>query len=142
MENEYYVGLLLKQMVDKMINMAADDAKEYSLSLTHAQVILYLKGCEQCMATQKEIENYLNVSHPTLISVMKNLEQRNIIRCETFPNDRRLKQVHLIDQQNEVNQFLVDKMNQFESSLTKGFSQQEYEQYLNYLIRSYRNICE
>ena len=75
-----HVGALLKIIVDKMKSEADADFKKYGLTFTQSRVLTYLNN-HNYTATQKEIEDYLCVSHPTIVGIVSRMERKNYVQC-------------------------------------------------------------
>ena len=63
------VGYLIKYINDKLKVKADAELKQYNLTLTQSRVFAFLNSCGG-QATQKEIEVFLEVSHPTVVGIV------------------------------------------------------------------------
>ena len=71
--------------------MRADaDLAQQGLTLTQSRVLGYLAR-NGGQATQKEIEGFLHVSHPTVAGIISRMEQNGFVRCWLDPADKRSK---------------------------------------------------
>lgn len=89
---QFQIGCLLKMITDK-IKMRADAAlaqQGLTLTLTQSRVLGYLDRSGG-QATQKEIEGFLQVSHPTVAGIINRMEQNGFVRCRLDPADKRSK---------------------------------------------------
>ncbi|MGN0155035.1 MAG: MarR family winged helix-turn-helix transcriptional regulator [Lachnospiraceae bacterium] len=139
---ENYFGPTMKKISEEMERRANGEIKKYRLTLTQARVILFLSGCADKTATQKELEDYLQVSHPTTVTIIKSMESKNIV--ETFPDDedRRMKNVKLVWGNEEIYQELHQNAGNMEVKLLEGFTKEEKEQFLSFLDRALKNISK
>lgn len=89
---QYPIGCLLKMITDKIKMQADASLAQHDLTLTQSRVLGYLarNGGE---ATQKEIEGFLQVSHPTVAGVIGRMEQKGFVSCRPDPADKRSKLV-------------------------------------------------
>ena len=85
---QFQIGCLLKMITDK-IKMRAD-ADLAQQGLTQSRVLGYLAR-NGGQATQKEIEGFLQVSHPTVAGIISRMEQNGFVRCWLDPADKRSK---------------------------------------------------
>lgn len=60
------IGYLVKMIDDKMKVKADADLTHYDLTLSQCRVLTFLQS-QEGQATQKEIEDFLEVSHPTVV---------------------------------------------------------------------------
>lgn len=93
---EHKIGYLFKVITDKIKIKADADLKKHGLTITQTRVLTFLnnKGGE---ATQKEIEEFLQVSHPTIVGVVSRMENNGFLITWLDPSDRRNKIVKLTD---------------------------------------------
>lgn len=83
---QFQIGCLLKMITDKIKMRADADLAQQGLTLT----LGYLDRSGG-QATQKEIEGFLQVSHPTVAGIINRMEQNGFVRCRLDPADKRSK---------------------------------------------------
>ena len=90
------VGYLIKRIHDKLAVRADAELKQYHLTMSQGRVFLYLSS-RGGQATQKEIETFLGVAHPTVVGLVSRMEQSGYVTC--WPcEDGRNKNVKLTAQ--------------------------------------------
>lgn len=87
---QYPIGCLLKMITDKIKIQADANLAQHDLTLTQSRVLGYLDQ-NGGTATQKEIEGFLQVSHPTVAGVIGRMEQKGFVSCRPDPSDKRSK---------------------------------------------------
>lgn len=87
---QFQIGCLLKMITDKIKMRADADLAQQGLTLTQSRVLGYLNR-NGGQATQKEIEGFLQVSHPTVAGIISRMEQNGFVRCWLDPADKRSK---------------------------------------------------
>ena len=87
---QYPIGCLLKMITDKIKIQADANLAKHDLTLTQSRVLGYLEQ-NGGIATQKEIEGFLQVSHPTVAGIINRMEQNGFVRCRLDPADKRSK---------------------------------------------------
>lgn len=89
---QFQIGCLLKMITDKIKMRADADLAQQglTLTLTQSRVLGYLAR-NGGQATQKEIEGFLQVSHPTVAGIIGRMEQNGFVRCRLDPADKRSK---------------------------------------------------
>lgn len=87
---QYPIGCLLKMITDKIKIQADANLAQHDLTLTQSRVLGYLDRSGG-QATQKEIEGFLQVSHPTVAGVIGRMEQKGFVSCRADPADKRSK---------------------------------------------------
>ena len=91
------IGYLIKNINDKLKVKADADLKNSNLTLAQSRVLAFLDS-RGGQATQKEIEVYLEVSHPTVVGIISRMEQNGHLRCRVDETDKRNKIVALTEQ--------------------------------------------
>ena len=66
------IGYLIKNINDKLKVKADADLKHSKLTLAQSRVLAFLDS-QGGQATQKEIEVYLEVSHPTVVGIISEI---------------------------------------------------------------------
>ena len=100
------VGYLIKRIHDKLAVRADAELKQYHLTMSQGRVFLYLSS-RGGQATQKEIETFLGVAHPTVVGLVSRMEQSGYVTC--WPcEDGRNKNVKLTAQAEEKFQKILD----------------------------------
>lgn len=87
---QFQIGCLLKMITDKIKIQADANLAQHDLTLTQSRVLGYLAR-NGGTATQKEIEGFLQVSHPTVAGVIGRMEQKGFVSCRADPADKRSK---------------------------------------------------
>lgn len=137
--NERDIGLLVKRLTDKI--KASVDAllKKHGLTFSQTVVIGFLSE-HNCIATQKEIEEHMRVSHPTVVGIVSRLEANGFVTCYTDEKDRRNKKVCMTDKAKSIVNVMSDDKKEIEKRLTKGLSEAELEEFRRILDILYSNI--
>ncbi len=140
MENED-IGYLFKRIHDRL-KMSADAVFEKN-NLTSSQARLMefvdVKGGQ---VTQKSIEEYLRVSHPTVVGIVSRLERSGFLECHMDPEDKRNKIVCMTEKAFSVGNELAEGRIMTEQKLLNHMSQQEIAELRSLLDRVYRNLQE
>ena len=74
------VGYLIKRINDKLAVRADAELKQYHLTMSQGRVFQYLSS-RGGQATQKEIETFLGVAHPTVVGLVSRMEQSGYVTC-------------------------------------------------------------
>lgn len=136
---EKYFGPIMKKIseeLDRKVNM---QIKKYNLTLTQARVIIFLAKNVGKMVTQKELEDYLQVSHPTTVTIVKSMEAKKMVKTFFDDADRRMKNVKLIWGNETIYSELEENAEKMELKLLAGFSEKEKEQFYAFLCKAYDN---
>ena len=138
MQNNYF-GPIIKKISEEIERKANEEIKKYRLTLTQGKIILFLSESPNKHATQKELEEYLQVSHPTTVTIVKSMTAKKMVETSFDDSDRRMKNVKLIWGNEEIYKELRKNAEKIEDSLLIGFSEEEKELFLSFLNRAYKN---
>ncbi|MGN0427576.1 MAG: MarR family winged helix-turn-helix transcriptional regulator [Agathobacter sp.] len=136
---EKYFGPIMKKISEEMDRNANLEIKKYNLTLTQARVILFLARNEGNTSTQKDLEDFLQVSHPTTVTIVKSMEAKKMVKTSFDDTDRRMKNVKLIWGNEVIYRELEQNAVHMEQKLLVGFSEEEKELFYTFLNRAYKN---
>lgn len=122
------IGLLIKRLADK-IKISVDVLlKEQGLTFSQTLVISFLYS-QNGRATQKEIEEHLQVSHPTVVGIISRLEKNGFVSYHMDEKDRRNKIICATDKALDIVDAMSVGKGKMEEKLTKGLSEEELAEF-------------
>lgn len=128
------------KIIDERIKVRADeDLKRHDLTLTQTRVLGFLTEMGG-RTTQKEIEDDLQVSHPTVVGLVSRMEQKGFLTTRTDPMDRRNKLVELTEKAKMLDEAIDMTVEQHDRELLQGFSEQEIDTLKGFLDRIIHNL--
>lgn len=133
------IGYLLKNINDKLKVRADADLGRYNLTLAQSRVFGFLNS-RGGVATQKDIERFLEVSHPTVVGLVSRLEQRGYVVCRVDGEDRRNKIVALTEQARAIGQDMDRSIRETEAQLLAGLSGRDVKHLHRMLEKMYQNL--
>jgi len=122
--NDYPIGYLIKLINDRLKAKADADLKSEHLTLSQSRVLAFLEH-KDGQTTQKEIESYLEVSHPTVVGLISRMEQNGFVACCLDPSDHRNKIVKLTRKAEKAGKSMEKLIGQHEEMLLKSMTQEE-----------------
>ena len=126
------VGYLIKSINDKLKVRADTELKKYHLTMSQSRVLVYLRS-RGGQATQKEIETFLDVAHPTVVGLVSRMEQNGYVTC--WPcEDGRNKYVKLTPQAEAIDKDMQENMHANEEMLLAPLSPEERERLRDLLL--------
>lgn len=126
------VGYLIKSINDKLKVRADAELKKYHLTMSQSRVLIYLRS-RGGQATQKEIETFLDVAHPTVVGLVSRMEQNGYVTC--WPcEDGRNKYVKLTPQAEVIDKDMQENMHANEEMLLAPLSPEERERLRDLLL--------
>lgn len=132
------VGYLIKNINDKLKAKADADLKRYNLTFTQSRVFAFLSSCGG-QATQKEIEVFLEVSHPTVVGIVSRMEQNGYV-TSWIDEDRRNKIVQLTLQAKALSMDMEQHMRTNEQAMLASLSDEDVERLKEMLLAIYKNL--
>lgn len=133
------IGYLIKNINDKLKVKADADLKHSNLTLAQSRVLAYLDS-RGGQATQKEIEVYLEVSHPTVVGIISRMEQNGHLRCWVAETDKRNKIVALTEQAKTLGEEMEQRILANEKMLLTSLSEADIEKLKQMLLIIYNNL--
>lgn len=137
--NDANVGHLIKVINEKMRYNADGSLKKYGLTFSQNRVLFYL-STHGNQASQKEIEEYLEVSHPTAAGLVSRMEKAGIVCSSRDEKDRRNKIVRVSDKGIQIRSRIHRDILNSEDTLIKDMSEKDQETLLRLLKCIYRNL--
>lgn len=121
---KHRIGYQFKLISDKLKVHADADLKNQGLTLAQSRVLTFLNE-QDGIATQKEIEDYLQVSHPTVVGLVSRMEQNELVETWFDPENRRNKMVRLTEKSKKIGENMNEVTEQHDKALLNGLSEQE-----------------
>lgn len=118
------IGYLLKQITDKIKTSSDASFKEKNLTLAQVRVLEYVMS-KGGTTTQKSIEDYLEVSHPTVVGIVSRMEKNGYLICHMDKEDKRNKIVEATGQAVLISHELEEGKAAQEEKLIKGLTKEE-----------------
>ena len=126
------VGYLIKSINDKLKVRADAELKQYHLTMSQSRVLVYLRS-RGGQATQKEIETFLDVAHPTVVGLVSRMEQNGYVTC--WPcEDGRNKYVRLTPQAEAIDKDMQRNQLENEEMLLAPLSPEDRERLRDLLL--------
>jgi len=134
------IGFIIKLINDSIVAQVNLFLKPYEVTLRQLRILGYLHDNKDKLVTQKELEEELQVSHPTVVGILQRLEKKGLIKTFLNPNKKTMKIVTLIEYEAELFKNINKEKEEFENKLLAGFTDDEKVQLEEFLIRLHRNI--
>ena len=133
------IGYLIKNINDKLKIKADADLKQYNLTLAQSRVFAFLHN-NGGQATQKEIEVFLEVSHPTVVGIVSRMEQNGHITSRIDDQDKRNKIVKLTEQAETLGKDMEHDISANEQKMLSSFSDADIEHLREMLLTIYKHL--
>ena len=134
------LGFLLKRLSEALRQNFNRELQKYDLTISQIHVLGYLSWHRDRPVTQKEIEDYLQVSHPTTVGILKRLEEKEMITTTMNTRGRLSKTVTETEKAKKLDVILKKGHSESEKRLKQGFTDTELAQLMQYLGRMTKNM--
>lgn len=108
--------------VDRYVN---NELKEFGLTLTQMRVMGFIKHRGELDTSFSNIEEFLSVSHPTVIGIIKRLEQNGFVIVNTPTTDKRVRLVSLTDKHKDLFKSFDESQLRLEGKLVSNLTDKE-----------------
>lgn len=135
------VGILLKQITDKIKVSADASLKSRGLTLSQVRMLKFVSDHLDGV-TQKAIENHFQVSHPTVVGIITRMEKNGYLECWQDPEDKRNKMVRLTEKARPVAMEMEQEMQKQEKQLLQGLSEEQIDNLYEALYKIFKNVNE
>ena len=133
------IGYLIKNIHDKLKAKADADLKHYNLTLAQSRVLAYLHS-NGGQATQKEIEVFLEVSHPTVVGIVSRMEQNGHVTSRIDEQDKRNKIVKLTEAAESLVMDMEQDISANEQKMLASLSDEDAQCLREMLLAVYKNL--
>lgn len=133
------IGHMFKMISDRMKADGDAALKKKNLTFTQSQVLRYVRFHEG-KATQKEIEDYFQVSHPTVVGIVTRMENNGYLHCYTDAKDKRQKICELTETGYAVGEAIHAEIMERDRRLVEGLEEEEVTELMRMLEIVYRNL--
>ncbi|MCD7948933.1 MAG: MarR family transcriptional regulator [Erysipelotrichaceae bacterium] len=127
---------ILNTAIENILNK---EYAEFDITYTQATVIGYLNQHRDEEICQRDIEHALGLSHPTMSSILKRLEEKKLIRTQPLATDRRYKKIELTDNSMKMVDTIQEKMDCISDRLMQGISQSEEAEFVRVMDKIIQN---
>ncbi|WP_321339500.1 MarR family transcriptional regulator [uncultured Cohaesibacter sp.] len=136
------VGFILKQINDKLGQYMNNELQPFGLTMTQSKFLRFLNSRKGMDTSQKDIEDYFDIAHSTVIGVLKRLEQKELIGFVDDPKDRRKKLVILLPAEQEIHEQVKRAKKRIDEQMLKGMTQDQIEALEQTLKQLHNNILD
>ncbi len=134
------VGYLIGLINNKIKKKANYELENHGITVKQGRFLGYLHDREGLVTTQKDLQAYFEITHPTTVGIIKRLEQKELITTRTDDGDRRMKIVELAPKEKAIHKDMKFFREKMETLLMEGLNKQEKEELVRLLEKVYENF--
>lgn len=139
-ENLFTISFLMKMITDRVDTMITRGLALEQVTASQGRVLAYLISRDGEPVSQKDIEQYLGVSHTTAKGIVQRLEQKGWVTTAFDNEDGRLKNVYLTDTSRSFHETISQQISVIEDALLAGVEEKDHRCLRELLKRMYDNI--
>ena len=139
MEN-FIIGKLIKQLHIALENNFNKFSKKYKLTSSQMDILIFLLHNEDKIVNQRDIENFLSLSNPTIAGTLLRLEKRGFIIRKISSKDKRYKEIYLTDKSRELKDIIFKYIRDNDNKMFSNMSEEEKENLKNIITKILNNI--
>mgnify|MGYP002583607775 FL=1 len=140
MTQEHSLFLSVRKIHDLVVQSANVNLKSYDLTVSQMLLLCYCLNFGDEFVYQRELERYFDLSHVTVIGLLKRLSENNYVRIEISETDRRQRKVFLTERAYSIAADIERQITEFEQMLTDTLSENEIQSMQKYLDIVYHNL--
>lgn len=139
MEN-FIIGKLIKQFHIALENNFNKFSKKYKLTSSQMDILIFLLHNEDKIVNQRDIENFLSLSNPTIAGTLLRLEKKGFIIRKISSKDKRYKEIYLTDKSRELKDIIFKYIRDNDNKMFSNMSEEEKENLKNIITKILNNI--
>ncbi len=136
------IGFLFKQ-INMQIKKGIDkNLMEYDLTTSQSRVLFFIYFRGEDKTSMKDIEEHMKVTHPTVIGIVKRLEEKGYVVTASDSEDRRVKLTTITEKTTKMIKKLDQGKRKMDEKLLKGFTERETKELRRMLSMIEDNLRE
>lgn len=139
MEN-FIVGKLIKELNTSLENNFNKYFKKYKLTSSQMDILMFLFRSEDKIVNQRDIENYLGLTNPTIAGTLFRLEKKGFIRRKRGLEDKRYKEIYLTEKSRKLKYVIFEYIKNNDNKMFADISKEEKENLKNIIVKLIKNL--
>ena len=138
-QNRQAISFLMKLIADRVSTLFSLRA-DTPVTAAQGRLLMYLEARGGGPVSQRDIEQYLNVSHTTAKGLLQRLEEKGFVRTAFDSRDGRVKNAYVTEKADQCREDLSNHIDSITAQMMHGLADDEEQQLMDLLRRVYRNI--
>ncbi len=135
------IGFLFKKVDEKLSQHVNTVVSSLGITFPQLRVLGFINEAENQETTQKEIETFLEVSHPTTNGIIKRLEAKEFLTTQlTVKNGRMSKTVAITKKGQEICKSDIADRKSMEDNFKSWLTAKEYKTFEEILKKLYKRL--
>ena len=138
--NSKNAGYYIKRISDYIETDANRELEQYGLTCAQARVLSFLLNRPDRITIQRDIEDFFEIKHPTVIGILQRMESKGFIVSEVDPQDKRQRIIRPTDAAFKLAKNIEDHRLVAEERMAAGMTEEEIDCLKQMLYKVYKNI--
>lgn len=134
------IPFLMKMVTDRVSTIINRDLSMEYITATQGRVLMYLISRNGGDVSQKDVEQYLGVSHTTAKGIIQRLEEKGLLTTAFDNKDKRVKNIYLTETSIQMHKVIEKKISSMAETLLKDIPKADRELLGQLLQRMHDNI--
>ena len=140
MDHNTNISFLIKLIGDTIETKANKRLRPHGITLSQERVLAYLYERKTEKISQKDMEEYFQVTHPTIIGILKRLESKGHISSEVDEIDKRVRNISLSPEFEQKSGAIISFQKELEKQMLHDVSEAETILLRDYLYKLLSNV--
>lgn len=127
-------------ITDRVETMITRELALEHVTAAQGRVLVYLISRDGELVSQKDVEQYLGVSHTTAKGIVRRLEEKDLVKTSFDNEDGRVKNIYLTERSRMMDQAVVRQIAAIEDILLRGINPEKRKALGKMLQDMYDNI--
>ncbi|WP_304332474.1 MarR family winged helix-turn-helix transcriptional regulator [Brachyspira innocens] len=124
---DVFIGKLIKELHTALDNRFNKFLDKHKLTSSQMDILMFLYHNEQKIINQRDIENFLGLSNPTIAGTLYRLEKKGFIKRKISSEDKRYKEIYLTPKSKKVKEIVFEDINKNNEIMFHNMSSKEKE---------------
>ena len=139
MKKDLNIGFLIHRIDNKVKADIDAQLKIHDLTFSQSQVLFQLMKNGGSMS-QKQLQDVMKVSHPTMVGLVQRLEANGYVRTALDQNDKRNKIVTITEAAEQFSHDMEASRKKNRKKMLKDLSEEEVQELSRLLNKVYENV--
>lgn len=124
---DVFIGKLIKELHTALDNRFNKFLDKHKLTSSQMDILMFLYHNEQKIINQRDIENFLGLSNPTIAGTLYRLEKKGFIKRKISSEDKRYKEIYLTPKSKKVKEIVFEDIKRNNEIMFHNMSSKEKE---------------
>ena len=135
------MGHYFKVIQIRMEHFMNQQLQALDLTASQGQIIGYLTHAKEPPCA-RDLEEFFRLSHPTVSGLLSRMESKGFVEIRPDERDKRIKRIYLLEKGLACSRQIAQSIEENETRMIRGFSEEEAEQFLSLLRRAIDNMSD